>query len=81
MLDYIYVINDGSPRPESLKVEVVPQADGGYRVAWVRATYDDRGEGDSPGEIVETYGLPGQLTFAPHAGCWRLTEDNIGPDE
>ena len=77
MLDYVYVINDGSPRPETLKVDVLLRPHGEYRVAWVRATYDGRGEG----EIVETYGLPGQLTFAPHAGCWRLTEDNIGPDE
>lgn len=51
--------------------------DGTYRFTWVRAYYDDSGEGDSLGALARTEGPSGYLTFKKTRACWKLTEDII----
>jgi hypothetical protein len=79
--DWQYALNQGRPGAEKVKLDILADPDGGYRVSYVRATFNDKGEGDSPGEIVETFGPVGTLVFESQKGCWRLVEESVGyPD-
>ena len=80
MMDYHFIIRQDEHAtftPVSLKVDLLPYGKGGYRLDWIRATYDDRGEGDSLGELVSTEGAPGYLLFKKSHRCWHLTHDII----
>ena len=80
MMDYHFIIRQDEHAtftPVSLKVDLLPYGKGGYRLDWIRATYDDSGEGDSLGELVSTEGAPGYLLFKKSHRCWHLTHDII----
>jgi hypothetical protein len=74
-----YAVNDGSARPEAVKVDILLLSDGRYRVNWVRATFKEQPDGQATGEVIETYGLPGWLLFErDQHRLWQLVEDGVG---
>lgn len=60
-----------------LQTKVHAIRDGSYRLEWVRAYYDDSGEGDGLGALIRTEGPSGYLTFEKTRSCWKLSEDII----
>ncbi len=81
MMDYHFIVRGSAdvfaPASIKVKVETQPYGKGGYRLDWIRATYDDLGEGDSPGEIISTEGPPGYLILEKNNNCWELTKDVV----
>ena len=80
MMDYHFIVRgsaDVASGSVPLKVETQPYGKGGYRLDWIRATYNDLGEGDSLGEIISTEGPPGYLIFKKNYNCWELTNDLV----
>ena len=80
MMEYHFIVRgseDFAPESVPLKVETQPYGKGGYRLDWIRATYNYLGEGDSLGELVSTEGAPGYLLFKKSHRCWQLTHDII----
>lgn len=76
LADYRYVLADTPDQPASLQVNFTALPDGRQTVRWVRAQFDDPGEGDATGVPVRTYGPAGTLVFRRVASCWRLEADN-----
>jgi hypothetical protein len=74
--DYRVFMNDGSRKPERVKIDRHALSNGAYRLEWARAVF---AEGSSAHDEEYQYGLPGWLIFSKHKGCWRLTEDGTGP--
>jgi len=60
-----------------LQTKVHKIRDGGYRLEWVRANYDDSGEDDGLGALIRTEGPSGYLIFEKTRSCWKLTQDVI----
>ena len=80
MSDYHFIIRQDDHAafaPVSLKVDLRPFGKGGYRLDWIRANYDDSGEGDSLGDVISTEGPPGYLIFKKNYHCWELTDDVV----
>ena len=80
MMEYHFIVRgsgDFAPASVPLKVETQPNGKGGYRLDWIRATYNDLGEGDSLGEIISTEGPPGYLIFKKNYNCWELANDLV----
>ena len=80
MMDYHFIVRgsaDVASGSVPLKVETQPYGKGGYRLDWIRATYNDLGEGDSLGEIISTEGPPGYLIFKKNYNCWELANDLV----
>lgn len=80
MSDYHFIVRQDDQAifaPISLKVDLRSYGKGGYRLDWIRANYDDSGEGDSLGEVISTEGAPGYLIFKKSHSCWQLTHDVI----
>ena len=66
---------DDSSKWVNIKITRKALPGNAYRIDYVRAQYDGKGDGDSPGELVRTLGKPGAYVFAFKDGCWRLTQD------
>lgn len=75
-LDWNYVAADGnSDSPDYLDVQMREVRPGTWRVDWVRARFDGSAEGDSLGNVVETYGPRGHYLFNRVGDCWQITDD------
>lgn len=76
-VDYHFAYEDGPDQFTPLKLDWAPLPDGGYIVHWVRAKFEDQGEGDTLGDLVRTFGPSGTLRFRHTQGCWSLDADTI----
>ena len=77
-IDWYYIASDGdADAPDYLDVQMRELRPGTWRVDWVRARYDRTGEGDSLGNVVETYGPLGHYLFARAGDCWQITDDVV----
>jgi hypothetical protein len=74
--DWYYVAADSQPgAPDYLDVQTREIRPGTWRVDWVRARFDGSSEGDSLGNVVETYGPRGHYLFSRVGNCWQVTDD------
>ena len=64
MMDYHFILGgsgDAASAPVSLKVETRPYGKGGYRMDWIKETYEESGEGERIGELVRKEGEKGYM--------------------
>lgn len=80
-IDWYYIAAGGDPDTRDyLDVQMRETRPGTWRVDWVRARFDHSAEGDSLGNVVETYGPRGHYLFSRVGDCWQITEDVLEPE-
>ncbi len=80
-IDWYYIAADGDPDARDyLDVQMRETRPGTWRVDWVRARFDHSAEGDSLGNVVETYGPRGHYLFSRVGNCWQITDDVLEAD-
>lgn len=76
IFDYYYTTAEGVDENgyTHVLIEKNQSADNRLRIDWVRVSYDGQGEGDDPGNIVDSGAEPGVLLFYPTPTCWELVQ-------